>query len=425
MPNELQPFHEVRRIINETQVSSKGNDGRFLKHLLSYSDFQFGKEVAGMDYRERSDGERISNWMVDIYILYDITNKLTAFHGQNNSLSAIGRSDVAFPYLERSLSLLSPWLIYLDSNAGKRSDWYSEDQIDDLLKHLLRIHHNMATTTITRRKFDAAEGHCQQCLAYSKRLKVEGEEKTTSVVDALYTYCILRNNQGNLSGAINFAEERYNILVMAYDPGHRQVQEAAGALITTLIRKGDLLSLSDAERYAEVTYSTLRDKKNGIDQNSEEVALGAFNLADLMLLRKGDLTKAEGLARECLRIRSLVYGSNHFNIGNACGLLARVLRQQGHFGDETRGFYERALAITQGNEGADGVNVGSISTNIGSFFYESARVQTATDLKREQQMLGKFHYENGYRIYLKLYGANHPDTKLIASQMARVLKGLQ
>jgi hypothetical protein len=224
MPNELQPFHEVRRIISEILVSSKGKDGRILEHLLSFSHFQFGKEVTGIDYRERRDGERISNWMVDIYILYDINNKLAVFYGQTNSLSAIGRNDARFPCLERSVNLLSPWLIYLDSNAGKRSDWHSEGQIDGLLMHLQRIENNLANIMLNRRQLDVAEGHCQRCLALSRRLRVEGEEKITSIVDALRTYCSLRNCQGNLSGALNFAEECYNILVMAYDPGHRQVQ---------------------------------------------------------------------------------------------------------------------------------------------------------------------------------------------------------
>jgi hypothetical protein len=58
-----------------------------------------------------------------------------------------------------------------------------------------------------------------------------------------------------------------------------QVQEAAGVLISILIRKEDLF---DAERYAQVTYGSLRDKKNGIDQKSEAVADGAYNLADVI-----------------------------------------------------------------------------------------------------------------------------------------------
>jgi hypothetical protein len=74
---------------------------------------------------------------------------------------------------------------------------------------------------------------------------------------------------------VTFAEECNNLVVEAYDPVH----EAAGVLINILISKGDLF---DAERYAQVTYGNLRDKKNGIDQESEAVATGAFNLANVI-----------------------------------------------------------------------------------------------------------------------------------------------
>jgi hypothetical protein len=45
----------------------------------------------------------------------------------------------------------------------------------------------------------------------------------------------------------------------------------------------------------------------------------------------GDLIKAEELARESLRIRSLIYGSNDQIVGSSCNLLANVLRTQGKF----------------------------------------------------------------------------------------------
>jgi hypothetical protein len=122
--------------------------------------------------------------------------------------------------------------------------------------------------------------------------------------------------------------------VEAYDPVHFQVQEAAVILIEILIEKGDLF---DAERYAQVTYGNLRDKKNGIDQEGEEIARGAFNLANMVYRQKGDFTRAEELARESLRITSLINDSNDHSIGRACSLLASTLTVQGQLGDETRG----------------------------------------------------------------------------------------
>jgi hypothetical protein len=118
----------------------------------------------------------------------------------------------------------------------------------------------VATVTGSRRQFDVTEGHCQRCLLYSRRYELEGEKKNASIFTALRTYCILRQQQGNLSDALTIAEEAYNLVMEAYDPVHLQVQEAAGELIHVLIRKG---ALFDAECYAQVTYGNLRDKKNG------------------------------------------------------------------------------------------------------------------------------------------------------------------
>jgi hypothetical protein len=58
-----------------------------------------------------------------------------------------------------------------------------------------------------------------------------------------------------------------------------------------------------------------------------------LNLADVIFQQDRDL--AEELARESLRIRTLIYGSNHQNVGQCSILLALILRAQGKLGDET------------------------------------------------------------------------------------------
>jgi hypothetical protein len=79
-------------------------------------------------------------------------------------------------------------------------------------------------------------------------------------------------------------------------------------LINSLILQGDLLI---AERFAEQTYQNLRDFKNGMDQEGTEVAMGAYNLADVIRRQEErDLIKAEKLARESLLIRTRLYGTN-------------------------------------------------------------------------------------------------------------------
>jgi hypothetical protein len=137
------------------------------------------------------------------------------------------------------------------------------------------------------------------------------------------------------------------------------VQESAGLLIGILIRKGDLF---DAERYAQVTYGNLRDEKNGIDQESEAVAEGAYNLANVIYRQDGNLMEAEELAREYLRITSLTNDNKDHRVGRACNLLANILSRQDQLGDETRGLYERCLAISIRNEGPDGSNTASGTT---------------------------------------------------------------
>jgi hypothetical protein len=157
------------------------------------------------------------------------------------------------------------------------------------------------------------------------------------------------------------------------------LQEAAGILINVLITKGDLF---DAELYAQVTYGNLRDRQNGIDQESEVVAQGAYNLANVIFRQKGDLLiNAEELARESLRIRTLIYDSNHSTEDVSCDLLARILSTQGKLGDETRGLFERSLAISIRNKGPDGVNAAAGNYSIGQFYQKLAR-QQSTVIKR-------------------------------------------
>jgi hypothetical protein len=186
----------------------------------------------------------------------------------------------------------------------------------------------MAALTMNRNKLDLAEGHCQRCLAYSRRYGLEGGNKTTRLLAALRIYCSLRQKQSDYSGALIFAEEAYNLVVEAHDPVHPQVQEAAGVLIDVLIAKDDL---NNAERYAQVTFGNLRDRKNGIDQNSEVVARGAHNLANVILRQEGDTIKAEELARKSIRINTLIYGPDGSNTDNNAvhvsnDLLARILK---------------------------------------------------------------------------------------------------
>jgi hypothetical protein len=240
LSNKLQPFQEVLKIIEEI-IESHRNNTRVLEHLLSFAENQFGEEKPGISYRKRGNVE-VDNWVVDVLILNRINGRLADLHGQNHSLSIMISNNMRFPLLEKSLSLLNPWLTHIDSNS------LSELQRNLLLQDLFHGELNMAGVAIYRRQYDIADGHCQQCLAYSRKSGIFDEKRTNLIFLALRAYCNLHERQGKLSQAVDFAEECYNTVVVAYDPVHPQVQEAAGVLIDILISKGNLL---DAERYAQ------------------------------------------------------------------------------------------------------------------------------------------------------------------------------
>jgi hypothetical protein len=390
--------------------------------LLSYADYQFGQQVAGRDYRERTDGQRIDNWNVDIDILIQITTKIINIYTTNHSLSVIIRNCKTFPHLERSLQILSPWMITVDSDATNQSNNLSFKQTNYLLEISCYAEGHMALVAMNRRQFDVAEGRCHRHLAHSRRLGAEGKNKTTSIFGALRTYVTLRQCQGDFSSAVLFAEEAYNICVDAYDPVHPQVQQAAGILISSLIHQGDLFN---AERFADQTYANLRDIKNGMDQEGYEVAMGAYNLADVIHRQDdGDLIKAEKLARESIRIITRLYGINHHDIGTGCALLSKILMKQGKYGGEVKEILERSLAVEVVNEGPDGPNTGCGNTEISQFHYKLAMIQSVMSIKRTQLLLAKSYTEEGVRIITKTHNPTHPNYISAESILSDILREL-
>jgi hypothetical protein len=73
--NRLQLYDKAIQVIIEILIS-KTNDIRILEHLLLYAEYQFGQNVPGGDYRERTDGQRIVNWDVEINTLLQISNEI-------------------------------------------------------------------------------------------------------------------------------------------------------------------------------------------------------------------------------------------------------------------------------------------------------------------------------------------------------------
>jgi tetratricopeptide (TPR) repeat protein len=353
---QLQPYHEVVRIIKDIQEEAstkKKHEARTLGHLVSYALYQFGDRVQDKAYRERENGERIDTWRVEIEILIPLYTGLFLIYLYDESLSIMVRDNLTFPYLEKTLELLRPWSAYLDLNFTGQVSSLNKDQIDYTLGIFSVTERNMGSIYMNRNEFVLAEDHCQQALTYAKLYDGKEELKTDSLCEALSALYELQRDQGNYDEALTLAEEAYNCVAVAYNPVHPKVQEAASTLIECLIFKGDLY---DAERYAQFTLDSLKDPANGLDQESEEMATGYYGLGNVIYRQMGDYVKAEMLVRESLRIRTRLQYAQEVSVGMSFGILAKILSAQGKLGSETKDLYERALVIDIEYSGPDGIN---------------------------------------------------------------------
>jgi tetratricopeptide (TPR) repeat protein len=227
--------------------------------------------------------------------------------------------------------------------------------------------------------------------------------------------------QGNYAAAVASAEEGYDCAAVAYNPVHPEVQKAASTLIEYLCCKGDL---SNAERFAEATLDSLKDPANKVDQHSEEVARGYYNLANVINQQIGDLVKAEMLARESLRILIQLFDNNHPRVGMSTGLLGSVLQSQGNLGHETKELFERSLAINIKSDGPDGLNTAVANDNFGNFYEKKAESQQTAEIQKEYLHLSQSKYKEALRIYATTLGPDNPKTVQASSLLSSISRKL-
>lgn len=220
------------------------------------------------------------------------------------------------------------------------------------------------------------------------------------------------------------------------------MQEAAGTLIECLMHEGDPKSLYDAERYAQLTLESLKDKANKIDQEGEEIARCHYNLAQIILLQNGDLVRAERLARESLRIRGQLYVNDHFYVGSCMSLLGKILNRQGRSIDEVEGLFQRSLAILVKQEGPNALTTAIGNHELGQFYLRLAGTSgskgllsiTTTaetqqvfnrlkgtsltaDERKEHLQQALVHFKESVRIHTKTFGSAHSDTVCAAHDL--------
>jgi tetratricopeptide (TPR) repeat protein len=422
---ELQPYHEVVRVfeeINEEPPPKKKEEMRVLRHLISYALHQFGDRVPGKAYRERAfNSERIDNWRVEIGILVPLYHNLVNRYGNDESLSEMDSDNVTFPYCEKILDILRPWSAYLDVSSSSHIGSLDKDRINDTLFHFSQTERNMGLIYIRRSQFDRAENHCQQALIFAKLYEGEEEDKIDLVCEALKTSYNFHSHQGNYDEVLIFAEEAYNCVAIAYNPVHPKVQNAASTLIECLIYKGDF---DNAETFAHMTLDSLKDPGNSLDQQSEAVAKGYYDLGLVIYQQKGDYVKAEKLVRESLCIRSRLYDAHHQRVGVNIGLLASILQAQGNLSCDTQELYEHALAIDIRNFGSEGVNTAISNYNMGIFYHLRAQVSQTAETKKDNSQLSEFKYKESLRIYTVVYGPDHSRTIKVSSQLSIISREL-
>jgi hypothetical protein len=119
------------------------------------------------------------------------------------------------------------------------------------------------------------------------------------------------------------------------------------------------------------------------------VAEGSANLAEAIIRQNGDLIRAERLARDALRIKIRLYGSDHNLVGFSLMQVTKIALVQKKFGNERKELHERSLAIFIGNEGPNGANTAMGMRNMALYYLEFAGIQTTTDTKRTHLLLAK------------------------------------
>jgi tetratricopeptide (TPR) repeat protein len=363
----FQPYQEVIQIIctwiqDKPKLSQQKS--RVLKHLISYLEYQFGDRIPGKTYRERGF-ERIDNREVDFDILIPKYFELIDTYLSGDLLSMIDCDNLRLPYYEKILDLLRPWSAHLDLNSTSQIENLNKNQLNEILLYLSHTEREIGVINMHRSKFHIAENHFQLAIFYAKQYEGIEEEKTELLGNALNFYGELQTSQGKHADAVSLAEEAYDIVAVAYYPVHPKVQEAATALIGCLIHKGEL---DKAELYAQMTLDSLKDPRNGLDQQSEEASHGYYSLGLVINQQKGDLEKAERLTRESLRIRLEIGDKDHHHVGESMSLLANILQAQGNLGDETKKLFERSLAIEFRNSGPDGINTAISHSALGSYY---------------------------------------------------------
>jgi hypothetical protein len=166
LSNELQPYHEVVQEITEATDKGAGNI-RIIEHILSYAEFQFGDRIPGKPYRERGNGDQISNWKVEIEIIIGTIFLLTSIYS-NDALTLIIQDKKLLPYVEKQLDILKPWYALIDFDSTDINS-LNTNQVNKILNLSSSCENWMANISTNKRDYGRAESSCQKVLSCALR----------------------------------------------------------------------------------------------------------------------------------------------------------------------------------------------------------------------------------------------------------------
>lgn len=300
-----------------------------MKRALIFLEKQLGVQVEGTSQWKRSNGALVDGHE----LLIDIRKEIARLNFTTRDLVA------AIACMKEVRQMLE---------LRDKSD-------DSTLQDLVEAERRLSIIYSQSKQFGQAEYHCQQCLIFSKLVK--GENQIPFERRALANYANCKEEQSLNHEAIAFFENAYILASGAYGCVHCEVQEAASNLIDCLLNQGDY---SRADGYCRMNYDNLTDPRNGIDQESDEVCHGMFQICCIWL--KKDPVKdekeaialgneAEDLIRKSTRLYMKRKSLKNYGSIRYYRAFGEILLKRSQFTEETRTVLERYLYLARDQNG--------------------------------------------------------------------------
>lgn len=397
----------------ELEKEGGENALRISEFCFTFTEQQFGDRILGQWYREREDGSRLDDWIVDIQYLQHfsdlIANNLKMI--SNNVDNVKIREDTlkkAICYYKRGLSILEPWGIQYTLEKSKRNYKLDEEKINAIYQKLSETETNLCSCLSIFGNYSEAIEYCDKAILHANIIMVE-EIRIHIVFHAMTQKGKVLCLQKKFSEAKIVYEDAYNLVAEAYYVDHPLVLKAGNSLIDILIQTYEYVL---AERYARISYESLT---RPIDNESVEVGNAAELLSyvsylicstdegdndddDEVCLKKITLKEAEMLGRKALRIKERIHGKNYYVDVNIKLNLSNILQLKGNHNDEARDLLEECLATNIARFGGNNRDVGVVFDRLATFHSNVAQGLSHSHAKTANLNLAIGYGKLGLRI---------------------------